>query len=228
MKREKGILPWLPTTSRKNCWNIAYHYGIFVFTYKFKLLAIKLSQTYLVDTMFVLCQSVQQLSTNRTATNFQQSPKHLLSVFLPHFLHTSITTISDEENQACSHCQRKKIYQYLLFYQTNYYEITVGMPALFPSMASFFFRQLAQRKGPSHGFDAGEKKGPEFTDNPSAGAWSTWQTAHRKSPEFVFAGKSLPSLHFHAEEDELRTTTRIRKLKNPLISSLKQDTTSLK
>lgn len=41
--------------------------------------------------------------------------------------------------------------------------------AFFPSMASFFFRQLAQRKGPSHGFDAGEKKVPELTDSPSAG-----------------------------------------------------------
>lgn len=44
----------------------------------------------------------------------------------------------------------------------------MGWLGLFPSMASFFFRQLAQRKEPSHAFDAGEKKGPEFTDNPSA------------------------------------------------------------
>lgn len=50
-----------------------------------------------------------------------------------------------------------------------YYEIKIGLLALFPSMASFFFRQIAQRKGPSHGLDAGEKKGPGFTDRPSAG-----------------------------------------------------------
>lgn len=44
---------------------------------------------------------------------------------------------------------------------------TVGLLSLFPSMASFLFRQIVQRKGPSHGFDDGEKKGPEFTDKPS-------------------------------------------------------------
>jgi hypothetical protein len=45
----------------------------------------------------------------------------------------------------------------------------VGLLGFFPSMASFFFRQLVQSKGTSHGFDASEKKGPEFTDNPSPG-----------------------------------------------------------
>jgi len=48
-----------------------------------------------------------------------------------------------------------------------------------------------------NGLDAGEKKGPEFTDKPSSpGGWSTWQTAQRKIPEFLLSGKSLPSLHF--------------------------------
>lgn len=51
----------------------------------------------------------------------------------------------------------------------NYYAVTVGLLGLFPSMASFFFRQFVQRKGPSHGLDAGEKNGPEFTDKPSPG-----------------------------------------------------------
>lgn len=50
-----------------------------------------------------------------------------------------------------------------------YYAITVGLLGIFPSMASFFFRQLGQRKGPSQGFDPGEKKDPEFTDKPSVG-----------------------------------------------------------
>lgn len=81
--------------------------------------------------MSVLCQSsVQQLSTNRFDTNFSQSPKHLPSVSLPHFLHTSNNNF-EEENQACSHCQRKNIYQHLLIYQIYYYEVTVGLLAFF-------------------------------------------------------------------------------------------------
>lgn len=51
----------------------------------------------------------------------------------------------------------EKLTKYVLCYQMNNYVITVGIPGLFPSMASFFFRQFAQRKGPSHGFDVGEK-----------------------------------------------------------------------
>lgn len=76
----------------------------------------------------------------------------------------------------------------------------VGLLGLFPSMASFFLRQVAQRKGPSHGLDDGEKKGPELTDNPSLGCWSAWQIAHLKSPEFESRGKSLPSLHMVQRE----------------------------
>lgn len=49
------------------------------------------------------------------------------------------------------------------------YAVIVALLGLFPSMASFFLRQVAQRNGPSHGFDAGEKKGPELTDKPSLG-----------------------------------------------------------
>lgn len=45
----------------------------------------------------------------------------------------------------------------------------MGLLGPFPSIASFFFRQVVQRKGPSRGLDGGEKKGPEFTDKPSAG-----------------------------------------------------------
>lgn len=63
----------------------------------------------------------------------------------------------------------KKIYPYLPCHQMNCYVAIVGLLGLFPSMASFFFRQFAQRKGPSHGLDAGEKKGPEFTGKPSVG-----------------------------------------------------------
>ena len=113
---------------------------------------------------------IQQLSTNRTTTNFQQSPEHLLPIFLPFSLHASITTISIVENQICSRCQRNFFFINFYFYQTNYYEVTVGLLTLFPSMASFFFQQLAQNKGPSHGFDVGEKKDPKFTNNPSVGA----------------------------------------------------------
>jgi len=78
----------------------------------------------------------------------------------------------------------------------NHYAVTVGLLGFFPSMASFFFQQFVQRNGPSHGLDAGEKKGPEFIDKPSPGGWSIWQTAQRKIPEFLLSGKSLPSLHF--------------------------------
>ena len=46
--------------------------------------------------------------------------------------------------------------------------VIVGLLGLFPSMASFFFRQVVQRKGPSHGLEAGEKKGPEFIGKPSS------------------------------------------------------------
>lgn len=70
------------------------------------------------------------------------------------------------ENQACT-CGHIKIYQYLLLLPD--YAITAGLFAIFPSIASFFLRQLAQRKGPSFGFDAGEVNGPEFTDKPSLG-----------------------------------------------------------
>lgn len=60
-----------------------------------------------------------------------------------------------------------------IYYETiildNYYAVMVGLLGLFPSMASFFFRQFVHRNGPSHGLDAGEKKGPEFTDRPSPG-----------------------------------------------------------
>lgn len=48
------------------------------------------------------------------------------------------------------------------------YTVLVGLPIL-PSIASFFFRQFVHRKGPSHGFEEGEKKGPELTDKPSPG-----------------------------------------------------------
>lgn len=65
--------------------------------------------------------------------------------------------------------EKKKYTPYLLCYQMNCYAVIVGLLGLFPSMASFFFRQFAQRKGPSHGLDAGEKNGPEFTDKPSLG-----------------------------------------------------------
>lgn len=63
-----------------------------------------------------------------------------------------------------------------------------------PSMASFFFWQVAQRKGPSNGSEAVEKKGPEFANSLSQGGWSTWQTAHLKTPEFWFRGKFFPNL----------------------------------
>lgn len=60
-----------------------------------------------------------------------------------------------------------------IYYETiildDYCAVTVCELGLFPSMASFFFRQFVQRNGPSHGLDAGEKKGPEFTDRPFPG-----------------------------------------------------------
>lgn len=46
----------------------------------------------------------------------------------------------------------------------------------FPSMASFLFRQSAQRKGPCHGFELVEKMEPAWTEMPSLGARSTWHT----------------------------------------------------
>lgn len=82
--------------------------------------------------MSVLCQSVQQLSTNRLDTNFSQSPKHLHSPYLYLISYTHLYSNNfEEENQACSHCQRKNIYQHLLIYQINYYEVTVPLLAFF-------------------------------------------------------------------------------------------------
>lgn len=77
----------------------------------------------------------------------------------------TITTLT--VNQACSNSRRKK-YMSIYTLLPNY-TVTVCLVPHFPSMASFFFLQFVQRKGPSHGFEAGEKKGPEFTDKPSLG-----------------------------------------------------------
>ncbi|CAL1407519.1 unnamed protein product [Linum trigynum] len=59
------------------------------------------------------------------------------------------------------------------------YTVTVCLLGRFPSIASFFFRQLVHRKGPSHGFDPGAKNGPELTEKQSPGVWSEGKSFFR-------------------------------------------------
>jgi len=68
----------------------------------------------------------------------------------------------------------------------------------FPSMASFLSRQSEQRKGPCQGLELVEKIEPAWTEMPSLGARSTWQTAQTKIPDVdcpVFKLSSFPNLH---------------------------------
>lgn len=65
-----------------------------------------------------------------------------------------------------THTGREKI---SIFIMLPDYTAAVGLVPILPSIASFFFRQFVHRKGPSHGFEEGEKKGPELTDKPSPG-----------------------------------------------------------
>ena len=153
---------------QRSCRNRAFNYVNFIFTYKFKLLAIKLSQTYLLDIISVFCQSVQKMSTNQKSIQAIERQKHLFPVFLPHFLH--IYSNQYWKIKPSMLTLPAKIYvKYLLCYQINCYAITVGLLGLLPSMASFFLQQLLQRKGPSRGFDPGEKKAPKSTDKLSPG-----------------------------------------------------------
>lgn len=65
-----------------------------------------------------------------------------------------------------AHTGREKI---SIYYIIPDYTVAVGLVPILPSIASFFFRQFVHKKGPSHGFEEGEKKGPELTDKPSPG-----------------------------------------------------------
>lgn len=125
--------------------------------------------------------------------NRNHSKKGVLPIMHKTTLTHAHTMIPASWNQAHSLHPTSIFTNNLLGYQI--YALTAGVIGLFPSIASFFLRQLAQRKGPSQGLDPGEKNGPELTDKPSPGSWSTWQIAHLKSPEFDSRGKSLPSLH---------------------------------
>lgn len=141
--------------------------------YKFKQLANRLSQS---GTAFVVSSIDQQMSKLET--------QHiLLSALLPFFTHKL-------RNQMCVLLERGMNRAYT---SSTTYAVAFGWLGLLPSMASFFIRQSAQRKGPSHGFDVGEKKSPALTDKPSLG-WSTWQTAHLISPEDGLNGTSGPNL----------------------------------
>jgi len=65
-------------------------------------------------------------------------------------------------------------------------------------MASFLSRQSEQRKGPCQGLELVEKMEPAWTEMPSLGARSTWQTAQTKMPDVdcpVFKLSSFPNLH---------------------------------
>lgn len=165
-------------------------------------------------------QSVQQLSTNQNRHKLLKLQNtYLLCIPQLHFLHTSIIVTTWKRKTKHMLTQPEKKYNRICN-QLNYYNITVGVLSLFPSMASFLFRHLAQRKRPSHGFDAGEKKGPEFTDKPSTGGWSTWQTAHRKSPEFASRVESLPNLHFRQEKKEIKAILKLAILSYQLHNKL--------
>lgn len=91
------------------------------------------------------------------------------------------------------------------------YTAAVGLVPILPSIASFFFRQFVHKKGPSHGFEEGEKKGPELTDKPSPGGWSTWQIAHLYIPESEFRGKSLPNLHSIEKKNKIKNDSKEKK-----------------
>lgn len=132
------------------------HYAYFAFNYRFKLLATKLSQTYLIRQHFCF-SAVSTIARHKPESHKTTNKKHLLSVSLPHFLHISIKSPPESEKPNMLTLPEEKLTKYVLCYQMNNYVITVGIPGLFPSMASFFLRQFVQRKGPSHGFDVGEK-----------------------------------------------------------------------
>jgi len=68
---------------RRRCCDRTFNYATFIFTYK---LAIKLSQTYLLDSISVFCQSVKAEHNQKSIQTIERQ-KHLLPVFLPHFLH---------------------------------------------------------------------------------------------------------------------------------------------
>ena len=132
--------------------------------------AIKLSQTYLVDVLFVLCQSnptAEHKQNYHKLSTISRTPTPYISTFFLTRIYNN-NFHSGKPNMLT--LPEKFFFINFYFYQTNYYEVTVGLLTLFPSMASFFFQQLAQNKGPSHGFDVGEKKDPKFTNNPSVGA----------------------------------------------------------
>lgn len=117
--------------------------------YKFKQLASRLSQS---GTAFVVSSIEQQMSKLET--------QHIsLSALLPFFTHKP-------RNQMRVLLERGMNSAYT---SSTTYAVAFGRLGLLPSMASFFIRQSAQRKGPSHGFDVGEKKSPALTDKPSLG-----------------------------------------------------------
>lgn len=70
-------------------------------------------------------------------------------------------------------------------------------------MASFLFRQSPHRKGPCHGVELMENIEPAWTEIPSFGARSAWQTAHTKRPPVCAVGSSFPSLPLMEKEDKI-------------------------
>jgi len=83
----------------------------------------------------------------------------------------------------------------------------------FPSMASFFFWQLKQRKGPSQGRGFLALGAPSCTEIPSPGLISTWHTAHMNNLNMLQSGYFVSNLQFiqrcfHVKRDNWRTSCK--------------------
>lgn len=126
-------------------------------------------------TIFIELQLVQQTSLEQQPSDNSQ-----------HFIHLTLFTFSGRVTQLNTNTL-DTLHQYL-------HRDMVDSLGRFPSMASFFLQQSAQRYGPSHGFDAGQKPSTQVTDRSLFGAWSIWQIAHLRCPEFSFKW-IFPSLH---------------------------------
>lgn len=92
------------------------HYAFFGFTYKFKLLAIKLSQTYLSDKHLFWSQLVSTILKHKPKIPQTTKKNHLLSIFLPHFLQISIqiTTWKQKPNMLTLPGKNLPIFTYVI------------------------------------------------------------------------------------------------------------------
>ena len=165
---------------------------------------------------------IQQLSTNRTTTNFQQSPEHLLPIFLPFSLHASITTISIVENQICSRCQRNFFLSIFTFTkQITMRSQWVCSPFFLPWHLSSSNSQHKIRGLPMV-LMLERRKILNLLIIHQQGPDKLGRLPTRKAQNLCSQENPYPAcIHFHLE-DELRTTIKMRKLKNPLVKYFKQ------